>query len=108
MRCDDSVTRIVEEKPYIIRRSRGYVPFPQRIPEELDSPHHILALGGELKDTISVYKNGYVVTSNSWEIWMNTRTTNILRRHSPISSAFSAIVEKKTWGPAVSRCLEIS
>ena len=28
MRCDDSVTRIFERKPYVLRRSRGYVPFP--------------------------------------------------------------------------------
>jgi len=39
------------------------VPYPQRVPQELDIPHHILALGGELKDTISLYKNGYVITS---------------------------------------------
>ncbi|MDH5466696.1 MAG: carbamoyltransferase HypF [Candidatus Aminicenantes bacterium] len=63
MRADDSVVKIVDDQPLFIRRARGYVPYPQRVPEEFLSPCHILALGGELKDTVSVYKNGYVVTS---------------------------------------------
>jgi hydrogenase maturation protein HypF len=63
MRADDSVVKVVESKPLFLRRARGYVPYPQKVPEELNIPDHVLALGGELKDTISVYKNGYVVTS---------------------------------------------
>lgn len=63
MRADDSVIKISADNPLFLRRARGYVPYPQRIPKELESPHHILALGAELKDTISVYKNGYVITS---------------------------------------------
>ena len=63
MRADDSVLKVVDKKPLFIRRARGYVPYPQRAPEILDTEHHILALGGELKDTISLYKNGYVITS---------------------------------------------
>ena len=63
MRADDSVIKVVDEQPVFIRRARGYVPYPQRVHKDLSSPRHILALGGELKDTISVYKNGYVVTS---------------------------------------------
>ncbi len=62
-RADDSVLRVIRNEPLFLRRARGYVPYPQRIPEQLESPHHVLALGGELKDTISIYKNGYVVTS---------------------------------------------
>ncbi len=63
MRADDSVLKVVYDQPLFLRRARGYVPYPQRIPSTLDSPHHILALGGELKDTVSLYKNGYVITS---------------------------------------------
>lgn len=63
MRSDDSVLKIVDNLPLFLRRARGYVPFPQRVPSALDSPQHILALGGELKDTVSLYKNGYVITS---------------------------------------------
>lgn len=63
MRADDSVIKVVDKLPLFIRRARGYVPYPQKVHEDLASSRHILALGGELKDTVSVYKNGYVVTS---------------------------------------------
>ena len=63
MRADDSVIKEVRSTPLFVRRARGYVPYPQKVPPQLESSCHILALGGELKDTISIYKNGYVVTS---------------------------------------------
>ena len=63
MRSDDSVMKIAGIQPLFARRARGYVPYPQPVPKSLESPRHILALGAELKDTISVYKNGYVITS---------------------------------------------
>jgi hydrogenase maturation protein HypF len=63
MRADDSVLKIVDAAPLFIRRARGYVPYPQKVPAELRSSRSILALGGELKDTVSIYKNGYIVTS---------------------------------------------
>jgi hydrogenase maturation protein HypF len=62
-RADDSVMKVVDGRPLFLRRARGYVPHPQPVPPELESPEQVIALGGELKDTISVYKNGYVVTS---------------------------------------------
>ncbi|MFW6124232.1 MAG: carbamoyltransferase HypF [Acidobacteriota bacterium] len=63
MRADDSVMKIVHKKPLFLRRARGYVPYPQKVPTPLISSKQVLALGGELKDTISIYKNGYVITS---------------------------------------------
>ncbi len=63
IRADDSVLKVVNEQPLFLRRARGYVPYPQAVPNPLASDQHILALGAELKDTISVYKNGYVITS---------------------------------------------
>ena len=63
MRADDSVVKIVDGRPLFVRRARGYVPYPQKVPEGMISKRPILALGGELKDTVSIYKNGYVVTS---------------------------------------------
>jgi len=62
-RADDSVLKLAGTSPLFLRRARGFVPYPQRVPAHLQVPEHILALGGELKDTISVYKNGYLITS---------------------------------------------
>jgi hydrogenase maturation protein HypF len=56
MRCDDSVTRIFEEKPYILRRSRGYVPFPIKLSFPIEM---ILACGGELKNTFCLTRGHY-------------------------------------------------
>ena len=63
MRSDDSVVKAAGRKPLFVRRARGYVPYPQAVPEGLRARTVIAALGGELKDTISLYKDGYVITS---------------------------------------------
>ena len=61
MRCDDSVTRIFEGKPYILRRSRGYVPFPIKLSFPLKM---ILACGGELKNTFCLTRGNYAFVSH--------------------------------------------
>ncbi len=61
MRCDDSVTRIFDGKPYILRRSRGYVPFPIKLPFPLEM---ILACGGELKNTFCLTRDQYAFISH--------------------------------------------
>ena len=61
MRCDDSVTRVFEGKPYILRRSRGYVPFPIKLSFPLGM---ILACGGELKNTFCLTRGNYAFVSH--------------------------------------------
>jgi hydrogenase maturation protein HypF len=61
MRCDDSVTRIFEGKPYILRRSRGYVPFPIKVSFPLE---RVLACGGELKNTFCLTRENYAFLSH--------------------------------------------
>jgi len=61
MRCDDSVTRVYEGKPYILRRSRGYVPFPIKLSFPLEM---ILACGGELKNTFCLTRGQYAFMSH--------------------------------------------
>ncbi|MFP4497132.1 MAG: carbamoyltransferase HypF [Vulcanimicrobiota bacterium] len=53
-RCDDSVIKIVKKEEFIIRRSRGYAPYPVSLKEK--APISILAVGGQLKNTFSLYK----------------------------------------------------
>jgi hydrogenase maturation protein HypF len=62
MRCDDSVVRVVGEKMYPIRRSRGYAPAPLGVAESFD--RHTLACGGELKNTFCVAKERHVFLSH--------------------------------------------
>ncbi len=53
LRCDDSVLRRVAERTRQLRRSRGYVPVPVFLHRELPA---VLAVGGELKNTICILK----------------------------------------------------
>ena len=52
-RCDDSVVRIAAGRTQQLRRSRGFVPVPVPIEREGEP---ILAVGGELKNTVCVIR----------------------------------------------------
>jgi hydrogenase maturation protein HypF len=52
VRCDDSVTRLVDGVELPVRRSRGYAPRPVALPFEC--PHPVLAVGGQLKATFAL------------------------------------------------------
>jgi hydrogenase maturation protein HypF len=52
VRCDDSVTRVVDGLELPVRRSRGYAPRPIALP--LECPRPILAVGGQLKGTFAL------------------------------------------------------
>jgi hydrogenase maturation protein HypF len=62
MRTDDSVVRISGGVTYPIRRSRGYAPAPLAVAE--DFGRHVLACGGELKNTFCVAKDRHVFLSH--------------------------------------------
>jgi hydrogenase maturation protein HypF len=60
LRCDDSVVRLSAGRLRQIRRSRGYVPAPLRLHKELPQ---ILAVGGELKNTICLTRRNLAFLS---------------------------------------------
>jgi hydrogenase maturation protein HypF len=59
-KCDDSVVRIVNGQRQFFRRARGFAPNAIRFAD--DCPH-ILAVGGELKSTFCLARNGFAFLS---------------------------------------------
>jgi len=62
IRVDDSVSRVVEGRPYVIRRSRGYAPQPIKV--GIEAKKCILAFGGHLKNTFCFLKKNYAIVSH--------------------------------------------
>lgn len=56
-RVDDSVTRVVAGRELPVRRSRGYAPLPITLPSPCSAP--VLAVGGQLKATFGLGREGY-------------------------------------------------
>ncbi len=62
-RLDDSVVRVMASKPRILRRARGYAPAPIQLPPGFEDARDILAMGGELKNTFCLIKDGQAILS---------------------------------------------
>lgn len=58
VRADDSVAEAYDGEPYMVRRSRGYAPLPVFLPWMEKNGGSVLAVGGELKNTFCLGKNG--------------------------------------------------
>ncbi len=63
IRLDDSVVRIIDGQPQMIRRSKGYAPVPLYINNKLDKKDMILATGGQLKSSFSLSKGSFAYIS---------------------------------------------
>ncbi len=57
---DDSVGRVINDELQLLRRARGYAPAPLNFPREETK---ILALGGQLKNTVGLTVSGELVIS---------------------------------------------
>jgi hydrogenase maturation protein HypF len=62
VRCDDSVTRVLDGRELPLRRSRGYAPQPITLPVECHRP--ILAVGGQLKGTFALGRGHHAFLSH--------------------------------------------
>ncbi|MBV9793817.1 MAG: carbamoyltransferase HypF [Actinobacteria bacterium] len=62
IRTDDSVARPFFNREMVLRRSRGYVPQPARVPLRFRRP--VLAVGAELKNTFCLAKDDQAIMSH--------------------------------------------
>ena len=62
VRCDDSVSAKLGDNMTMLRRSRGYVPYPIKL--GIDSDKHILATGAHLKNTFCFLRDNYAFISH--------------------------------------------
>ena len=62
-RIDDSVSQIVGGQPRVLRRARGYAPAPLTLPQGFGACPPVLALGGELKNTFCLVRDGQAIMS---------------------------------------------
>lgn len=60
-RVDDSVVRLMDGAPRLLRRARGYAPAPIPLPPGFESAPEVLAFGGELKVTACLIKGGQAI-----------------------------------------------
>ena len=62
-RLDDSVVRFADDKPRFLRRARGYAPQSILLPDGFSDSQNILAMGGELKNSFCLLKQGRATVS---------------------------------------------
>ncbi len=71
-RIDDSVFTVFDEKPYPVRRARGYAPNPIRLANDLPE---VLAVGPQMKNTFCLTRDKYAFLSHyigemeNWETY---------------------------------------
>lgn len=77
IRADDSVMEYYKDKPYMIRRSRGYAPLPVMVSAPWKG--QVLAVGGELKNSFCIGVDGRFYLSPYVGDLEDLRTVNALR-----------------------------
>ncbi len=60
-RVDDSVVRVMDGAPRLLRRARGFAPTPLPLPRGFVRAPSVLAMGGELKNTACLLKDGQLI-----------------------------------------------
>lgn len=63
-RVDDSVARVICGEARVSRRARGYAPATLPLPAGFEAAPAILAMGGELKNTFALLRDGQAIVSH--------------------------------------------
>lgn len=63
-RVDDSVARVIDGEACVSRRARGYAPATLPLPAGFEAAPAILAMGGELKNTFALLREGQAIASH--------------------------------------------
>ena len=79
-RVDDSLVRVMAGNPRVLRRARGYAPAPTALPPGFEPAPQILAMGGELKATFCLVKEGEAILSQHQGDLENAETFDDYRR----------------------------
>ncbi len=79
-RVDDSVVRGMAGKARLLRRARGFAPAALPLPEGFAAAPPVLALGGELKSSVCLLRDGQAVISQHLGDLEDARTADAYER----------------------------
>ena len=79
-RVDDSVQRVVFGEPRMLRRSRGHAPATLPLPAGFETAAPVLAMGGELKNTFCLLRDGEAIVAHHMGDLENAATHADYRR----------------------------
>ncbi|MCC7277221.1 MAG: carbamoyltransferase HypF [Chromatiaceae bacterium] len=107
-RVDDSVMRLMDGAPQPLRRARGLAPAPIPLPPGFEAAPPILAMGGELKNTLCLLRPGQAILSQHLGDLEDARTADEfertldlyrqLYRHEPLAIALDRHPDyRSTW-----------
>jgi hydrogenase maturation protein HypF len=80
-RIDDSVVRVDRDRTRVLRRARGFAPATIRLPAGFEEAPELLAMGGELKATFCLVKDGEAILSQHQGDLENPRAWDDYRRN---------------------------
>jgi len=80
-RIDDSVARVVAGRSRVMRRARGFAPGSIPLPKGFETAPELLAMGGELKSTFCLVKDGAAILSQHQGDLEDARTFDDYRRN---------------------------
>ena len=80
-RVDDSVARAMGGRLRLLRRARGFAPAPIPLPPGFETAPELLAMGGELKATFCLIKDGAAILSQHQGDLENAETFDDYRKN---------------------------